>query len=217
MFAPFSVPFHVGWWRKTATCSFLLQIYLQWDSPFLMLSQILAVLYWYQPMFLWRFRILFRWPPNISHTAHKSLSRVRITFRAEHFPTVLLANVPFQSAAVCRFLQQNHCWHQPVCSSVLQNCRLHTFWAHTPAGTKSVVLAGSIRGRAPHTGKDDPFSFGWQMKQSHFPGSSISSISTNLKRSKKTQMDWAGGDYGSSIPVKEIFSALQSSRHTFHR
>ena len=35
-------------------------------------------------MFLWRFRILFRWPPNISHTAHKSLSRVRITFRAEH-------------------------------------------------------------------------------------------------------------------------------------
>ena len=84
MFAPFSVPFHVGWWRKTATCSFLLQIYLQWDSPFLMLSQILAVLYWYQPMFLWRFRILFRWPPNISHTAHKSLSRVRITFRAEH-------------------------------------------------------------------------------------------------------------------------------------
>ena len=119
MFAPFSVPFHVGWWRKTATCSFLLQIYLQWDSPFLMLSQILAVLYWYQPMFLWRFRILFRWPPNISHTAHKSLSRVRITFRAEHFPTVLLANVPFQSAAVCRFLKQNHCWHQPVCSSEL--------------------------------------------------------------------------------------------------
>ena len=57
MFAPFSVPFPVGWWRNTATCSFLLQIYLQWDSPFLMLSQILAVLYWYQPMFLWRFRI----------------------------------------------------------------------------------------------------------------------------------------------------------------
>ena len=27
-------------------------------------------------------------------------------------------------------------------------------------GTKSVVLAGSIRGRAPRTGKDDPFSFG---------------------------------------------------------
>ena len=84
MFGPFSVPFHVGWWRKTATCSFLLQIYLQWDSPFLMISQILAVLYWYQPMFLWRFRILFKWPSNISHSAHKSLSRVTITFRAEH-------------------------------------------------------------------------------------------------------------------------------------
>ena len=49
-----------------------------------MLSQILAVLYWYQPMFLWRFRILFKWPSNISHSAHKSLSRVTITFRAEH-------------------------------------------------------------------------------------------------------------------------------------
>ena len=40
---------------------------------------------------------------------------------------------------------------------------------------------------------------------------SISGPNTSL-----SQMDWAGGDYGSSIPVKEIFSALQS-RHTFHR
>ena len=57
------------------------------------------------------------------------------------------------------YFLKDHYFEGRIKSNSFQFWRLHH---ESLKGTKSVVLTGSIRGRAPRTGKDDPFSFGWQ-------------------------------------------------------